>query len=177
MALRGVATLAVIVAVSLIGVLGATPADAATHPALPGQGGVGCGPVVTTLSKVHSLGTTVKSPSGPTWEVSGIGPGVLTLSKSVTVDNSYSVASTISAAQVSSTVGYSVTKSFTTATSYTITVPAKQTWVLRTDAVYAVTGYNWKQTQGCDFPGGSSSKTGTGTALKFVRLQYRSYQT
>ncbi|MCJ1714381.1 hypothetical protein [Curtobacterium sp. VKM Ac-2922] len=160
--------------VASMSLAGAQAATAAT--AHPDQGGVGCGPVVTKLSDVTSAGTTKTSPSGPNWSVSGVGPGTLSLTKSVAVSNSVTGNAGVSAETVSGSVGFNVTSTYTTSTGYSVAIPAGQTWVLRADAVYSVTTFHWTQTQTCNVPGGGFSKSGNGKAYKFERLQYRSYR-
>lgn len=160
-------------------VVGASMAAAQPASALPAhtdQGGVGCGPVVTKVSNVKSAGTITKSPSGGNWQVSAVGPGTLSLTKSVSVSNSVTGNGGVSAGTVSGSVGFNVTSTYTTATGYSIQVPKGQTWVLRADAVYTVKSFHWTQKQSCNVPGGGFSKSGDGKAYKFSELKYRSYR-
>ncbi|WP_065960522.1 hypothetical protein [Curtobacterium sp. UCD-KPL2560] len=166
-----VATSALIAGLSLTGAQ-----TASAVPVHTDQGGVGCGPVVTKLSNVADAGTTVKSPSGPNWSVSGVGPGTLSLTKSVAVSNSVTGNAGVSAEAVSGSVGFNVTSTYTTSTGYSVAIPSGQTWILRADAVYSVKSFHWTQTQSCNTPGGGFSKSGNGKAYEFERLQYRSYR-
>jgi hypothetical protein len=153
------------------------PSPFSTSPVVqPRQGGVGCGPVSTTISNVRAGGTSIQSPAGPNWSVAAVGPGQLTLAKSVSVQNSSSGSVGISASTISANVGFNVSQAFTTEASYQVSVPAGQTWILRADAVYSLKTFNWKQSQTCNFPGGSYSRSGSGSALRFERLQYRAYR-
>lgn len=138
------------------------------------QAGVGCSQPVTKITNIKAAPSITRSPSGPNWETSGVGPGLLTLSKSVTVSNSTTGAGAIESGVLNASLGFDSTKQYTTATAYQFTVPAQQTWVLRADAVYTVKTFHWTITQGCSWGGQNSS--GNGTSYKFLRLQYRTYR-
>lgn len=162
--------------VSLLAVLAMTPtALAVTAP--PAQArGIGCGPVQHKVWDVKKAPNVTKSPNSPNWKVAARGPGTLTLSKSVSVSNSVTGTVGVPIKFVNAAVGFNAQKTWSTATSYSIRVPKKQTWVLRADAVHTAKTFKWKRWRNCNYPGGSWSKSGTGKALEFNHLKYRSYR-
>jgi hypothetical protein len=158
----------------VVATLFAATSQAHANPT-PNQGGVGCGPAVKKITNVRPAGTEVRSPVGPQWMVSAIGPGPLSLTKLIEISNSVSGSGGLGVATVSANLGFSVTASTSAATNYSINVPAGRTLTLRADAVYAVTKFDWRITQTCNVPGAGSSSSGTGTAYKFTNLRFRSY--
>ena len=108
---------------------------------------------ILKISGVKVVPNIIRYPTGPNWETAARGPGTLTLSKSVSVANSYS--GTITAAggsansKISAAVGFSVTTTYTTAASYTVTVPKGALYELRADAVYSAKTFKWKAATMC----------------------------
>jgi hypothetical protein len=110
-------------------------------------------------------------PGTANWSVVGRGPGTLSLTKTVTVGNSYSATASIGAGPVSAGVGFSVTWSEATGTSFSVTVPANETWTIM--AGYASLVYQFDVDQVCS---GKYTKTGTGWAYEYNHLLYQSYR-
>lgn len=90
----------------------------------------------------------------------------LTLSKDVSVSNSWSASAGITAQAVSAGVGFSVTWSSGTSTSASIEVPAGQQWQLYAGEVHRVHEY---QIYTCD-----NRYVGYGYAYQYNRLSYSS---
>ena len=62
---------------------------------------------------------------GPEWMVGGESPGTLTLTRTNTASNTFSVSASVDVAAVSASVGFDVTQSNAVATSYSYVMPAE----------------------------------------------------
>ena len=162
-------TSAVVIATLFIGT-----AQANANPT-PNQGGVGCSPAVKKITNVRTAGTEVRSPVGPDWMVSAVGPGVLRLTKGITVSNSVVGSGGLGAGVVNASLGFNVTATTVAATDFSVNVPAGRTVTLRADAVYTVTKFDWRISQTCNTPGASSASSGKATAYRFLQLRFRSF--
>lgn len=155
--LTGLATVAL--SASLAGVANAAPEAQVTPQA-------GCGAPTTTYSNVQSQPSETKSPSGSDWQVQGSNGVTISLSKSVSIQNSF----TGSVAPSVASVGFSVSKTTDTTESGSFQVPSGQTWVLRADQVFRVKSFHWVRS-GC-----LGNQSGDGKAYDFTALRYRTYR-
>jgi hypothetical protein len=156
---RRFVTLAVMMAVAVAGTgFVTTPA----HAIPPGCAGV------LKLKNTKYEFNQESYPGGDAWEVDGWGPATLTLTKSVTVQNTFNANVSISKSIVTAGVGFSVSWSSTTGTSYAVPVPANQYWKVYAGYVDRVYSFDiWRY---C--PDGSNAKVGSGFAYKYDHLTY-----
>lgn len=104
--------------------------------------------------------------------VSGAGKSTLTLSKSVSVSNTYTGTLTAKKDDITAAIGFNISKTDTTTASYAVPVPAGKKYKIQYRSVYA----KYKATQKAYSTGvGSSVLLGTDIIypMKFSYLDYR----
>jgi hypothetical protein len=125
-------------------------------------------PCRTEARNSHFVFTNETWPGDPDWSVSGWGPGTLTMSRSVTVGNTFTATTTVSANAVSVAVGFNASTSWTTGTSYTVNVPDGEQRIIH--AGYLSLVYQFDIVKVCS--NGSVTRIGTGKAFQYNHVMY-----
>ncbi|MGC9669042.1 hypothetical protein ACNTMW_21095 [Planosporangium sp. 12N6] len=136
--------------------------------------GPGCSKQDNAARFPKSAGTTITWGSGEGWVAEGHTKGVLTLTKAVSVSNTWSATVKVSVSSIDTTVGYQVQRQWTTNASYAYTQKKSGHYRVQAGIRQAITKFDVYETYLCVGKGKVwGKKVGTGKALKSMNLVYR----
>ncbi|EST18424.1 hypothetical protein [Streptomyces roseochromogenus] len=137
------------------------------------------GMCTTRILNVRDTGESETWPSDPNWHLDAWGPVNSSnqqpfsesLTRSLTVGNTFHSTVGVDAKAVSAQVGFDVSSSDTVGTNYTISIPPNQEW--RIAAGYVAHNYLYDVYRVCS---AGTVKIGTGVASEYDHLVYQAYQ-